>query len=120
MATIAPVMQHQGVRVAVIGLVNMLNSGGAVVGCTLQPTGNQSSPGQSRSHSGNGSNSSSNSSCQLNLVVKGHGKLLLYSNVAPASVTADLGSMPSRYEAGGRLEVSLAGEHLQQNVVIMW
>lgn len=115
-ATIAHVMQHQHVEAAVIGLSNMLNGGGAILGCSLQ---NSHQSGSKQSSSGN--NNSSQSSVQLNLVIKGHGTLLLYSNCAPSSVTAELGSLPFDYDqAKGRLTVSLAGEHLQQDVVVSW
>ena len=115
-ATIAPVMQHQHVEAAVVGLSNMLNGGGAILGCSFQD------PDQSGSkQSSSGNNNGSQLSVQLGLVIKGHGTLLLYSNRAPSSVTAELGSLPFDYDqAKGRLTVSLAGEHLQQDVVVSW
>ena len=120
MLTVAPVIQHQGLRVAVIGLVNMLNSGGAILGCNLQSVSGTASTDQSRSQSGNGSSSSS-TECKLDLVVKGHGTLMLYCNNRPQSVSADLGGFPFDYDsATGRLTVSLAGEHLQHQVVFSW
>ncbi len=119
MLTVAPVIQHQGLRVAVIGLVNMLNSGGAILGCNLQSVSGTTSTDQSRSQSGNGSSSST--ACKLDLVVKGHGTLMLYCNNRPQSVSADLGGFPFEYDpATCRLTVSLTGEHLQQQVVFSW
>ncbi len=121
MLTVAPVIQHQGLKVAVIGLVNMLNSGGAILGCNLQSVSGTTSTDQSRSQSGNGSSSSSSTECKLDLVVKGHGTLMLYCNDRPQSVSADLGGFPFDYDsATGRLTVSLTGEHLQQQVVLRW
>ncbi len=119
MLTVARVIQHEGLRVAVIGLVNMLNSGGAILGCNLQSVNGITSTDQSRSQSGNGSSSSTE--CKLDLVVKGHGPLMLHCNNRPKSVRADLGGFPFDYDsATGRLTVSLTGEHLQQQVVFRW
>jgi hypothetical protein len=117
--TVAPVIQHQGLKVAVIGLVNMLNSGGAILGCKLQSVTGTTSTDQSRLRSGNGSSRSTE--CKLDLVIKGHGTLMLYCNDRPQSVSADLGGFPFDYDsATGRLTVSLTGEHLQQQVVLRW
>lgn len=111
MVTIAPVLQHQGIRAAAVGLSNMLNSGGAVLSCSLH------SPSQDSSPPGNGHSSS----CQLDLAVKGHGILLLYSNAAPSAVHADSCKLPFEYDdQSGRLVVSLSGERLQQHVVVVW
>jgi len=120
--TVAPVVQHHDLKVAAVGLVNMLNCGGAVLGCNMQSASSQTSLSQSQSRSGNGSSSSSNdSSCQLDLIVKGHGTLMLYSNRPPQSIAADLGSFPFEYDATcGKVTVSLTGEHLQQHVAIRW
>ena len=108
MLTIAPVLQHEGVRAAAVGLSNMLNSGGAVLSCSLH------SPSQD---TGNGHSSS----CQLDLVVKGHGTLLLYSDASPSSVHADSCKLPFEYnDESGRLMVILSGERLQQHVVVAW
>ena len=122
MLTVAPVIQHQSLKVSVIGLVNMLNSGGAILGCNLLSVSGTTSTDQSRSQSGNGSSSSGSSTeCKLDLVIKGHGTLMLYCNGRPQSVSADLGSFPFDYNsATGRLTVSLTGEHLQQQVVLRW
>lgn len=120
MLTVAPVIQRQGLRVAVIGLVNMLNSGGAILGCNLQSVSGTTSTDQSRLQSGNGSSSSS-TECKLDLVVKGHGTLMLYCSDRPQSVSTDLGGFPFDYDsAKGRLTVSLTGEHLQQQVAFRW
>lgn len=109
--TISPVLQHQDIRAAAVGLSNMLNSGGAVLSCSLHPPSQDSSP------PGNGHSTS----CQLDLVVKGHGTLLLYSNASPSSVHADSCKLPFEYDdQSGRLMVSLSGEHLQQHVAVMW
>ena len=109
--TITPVLQHEGVRAAAVGLSNMLNSGGAVLSCSLH------SPSQDSSPPGNGRSSL----CQLDLVVKGHGTLLLYSNASPSSVQADSCNLPFQYDdERGRLMVSLSGERLQQHVVVAW
>ena len=111
MVTIAPVLQHQGIKAAAVGLSNILNSGGAVLSCSLH------SPSQDSSPAGNGRNSSS----QLDLAVKGHGMLLLYSNASPSSVHADSCKLPFEYDdQSGRLVVSLSGERLQQHVVVVW
>lgn len=109
--TIAPVLQHRGIRAAAVGLSNMLNSGGAVLCCSLhQPSQDSSPPGKEHS-----------SSCQFDLDVKGHGTLLLYSNASPSSVHADSCKLPFEYDdQSGRLMVSLSGEHLQQHVVVVW
>lgn len=109
--TVAPVLQHQGIRAAAVGLSNMLNSGGAVLSCSLH------SPSQSESLPGNGRSSS----CQLDLVVKGHGTLLMYSNASPSSVHVHSCNLPFEYDdQSGRLTVSLNGEHLQQDVTVVW
>lgn len=82
-----------------------------MLSCNLQ------SPSQSKSLPGNGRSSS----CELSLVVKGHGTLLLYSNAAPSSVHADSCSLPFQYDdQSGRLTVSLSGERLQQDVAVVW
>lgn len=109
--TISPVLQHQDIRAAAVGLSNMLNSGGAVLSCSLHSLSQDSSP------PGNGHSTS----CQLDLIVKGHGTLLLYSNTSPASVHADSCKLPFEYDdQSGRLMVSLSGEHLQQHVAVVW
>lgn len=114
-------IQYQGLKVAVIGLVNMLNSGGAILGCNLQSVSGTKSTDQSRLQSGNGSSSNSSTDCKLDLVIKGHGTLMLYCNDRPQSVSADLGDFPFDHDsATGRLTMSLAGEHLQQQVVFRW
>ncbi|DBA91995.1 TPA: hypothetical protein ACH3X2_003884 [Trebouxia sp. C0005] len=119
--TVAPMIQYQGLKVAVIGLVNMLNSGGAILGCNLQSVSGTKSTDQSRLQSGNGSSSNSSTDCKLDLVIKGHGTLMLYCNDRPQSVSADLGDFPFDHDsATGRLTMSLAGEHLQQQVVFRW
>ena len=111
MVTITPVLQHQGVRAAALGLSNMLNSGGAVLSCHLH------SSSQNKSLHGNGHNSS----CQLDVTVKGHGTLLLYSDSSPSSVHANSCTLPFEYdEQSGRLAVPLSGEHLQQDVTVVW
>lgn len=113
--TVAPVLQHHDIRTAAVGLSNMLNCGGAVLSCSLHSLSSQhSSPGSS---SGNGHSSK----CQLDLLVKGHGNLLLYSNASPSSVVADSCKVPFEYQdKNGRLTVSLSGEHLQQHVSVVW
>lgn len=89
----------------------MLNCGGAVLSCSLHSSSQNSSP------PGNGYSTS----CQLDLVVKGHGTLLLYSNASPSSVHADSCKLPFEYnDQSGRLMVSLGGEHLQQHVELVW
>ena len=89
----------------------MLNSGGAVLSCSLQSSVQDSaSPGDGHS-----------SSCQFDVDVKGHGALLLYSNASPSSVHADSCKLPFEYDdQSGRLVVSLSGERLQQHVVVVW
>ena len=75
------------------------------------------SPSQNKSLPGNGRNSS----CQLDLIVKGHGTLLLYSDSSPSSVHAYSCTLPFEYdEQSGRLVVPLSGEHLQQDVTVVW
>ena len=109
--TVTPILQHQGIRAAAVGLSNMLNSGGAVLGCSLHL------PSQGGSLPGNGHSNR----CQLDLVMKGHGKLLLYSNASPSSVHADSCKLPFEYDdQSGRLTVPLSGERLQQQVVVVW
>lgn len=111
MVTVTPVLQHQGVRAAAVGLSNMLNCGGAVLSCSLHaPSQSQSLPGNGRS-----------SSCQMDLVLKGHGSLLMYSSASPSSVHADSCSLPFKYDdQSGRLTVLLSGERLQQDVTVVW
>ena len=117
MVTVAPVLQHGDLRTAVVGLSNMLNPGGAVLSCSLHSANEQTSSGQAKSASENGSSHN----CQLDLTVKGHGLLLLYSSAPPSSVVADACKLPFDYhDQSGRLTVSLSGERLQQHCVIMW
>ena len=114
-ATIAPVMHHQDIQVAVVGLTNMLNGGGAIVGCSWQDS--QSSQSSSASNDQN----SSNASAKLDLIIKGHGSLLLHSNCKPSSVKADSSNVPFEYDqAKGKVVVSLEGQHLQQHVAVSW
>lgn len=117
-------IQHQDLEVAVVGLSNMLNSGGAILGCSLQSTHGHSNMDQSRAHSGNGSSNNGGSSsrgCQLELTVKGHGTLMLYCNHVPQSVSADCGDLSYDNDpACGKVTVALTGEHLQQQVVFKW
>lgn len=118
--TIAPLMHQAHVAVAVIGLSNMLNCGGAVLACHLSaPQISSKSDIKSGHDSGNGKSPV----CQLQLSVKGHGNLMLYSNKSPSAMSVGGRSVQHTYDIdSGELSVTLQGdaEELQHQIVIEW
>ena len=117
-------MRQAQIAVGVIGLSNMLNCGGAVVACDLLAA-HDISKHETKSNTGNGKNHSNGKSpiCQLQLMVKGHGNLMLYSNQPPSAVSVGGEQVIHTHEIdSGELAVSLDGsaEELQHEVVIEW
>ena len=116
MVTIAPVIHARSLAVAVIGLSNMLNSGGAIQACELTSAAADAAGSRSKQ------STDSDSGCQLQLVVKGHGTLLLYSSKAPSAVMADSQKAVSytHDSNSGELNITMQGEDLEQEVVVTW
>lgn len=113
--TIAPVMHTAGLAVAVIGLRNMLNSGGAIQACELTSATVESAGARSKQ------SSDSQPGCQLQLVVKGHGTLLLYSSQPPSAVMAgDQQALYTHDTDSGELNITVQGEDLEQDIVVNW
>ena len=99
--TVAPVFSVAvGFQVACIGLINMLNAGGAVLDVKL---GNASS-----------------GSAQCEVLVKGFGQLLFFVSAAPTRVTLNDRDLRFEYdERGKRLLVSVSEASELQNVVLL-
>lgn len=97
--TVAPVHSvAMGFQIACIGLVNMLNAGGAVLDVKLGST--------------------RNGSAQCEVLVKGFGQLLFYATAAPNQVTSNSKSLKFEYE-GKRLMIDMPNAPGLQNVVLV-
>ena len=120
MVTVAPMLRSAQIAVAVIGLSNLLNCGGAIVSCELLSAHDISKrKTDSKSHRSNGKSPI----CRLQLLVKGHGKLLLYSSLPPSVVSVGGEKVVHTHEFdSGELALTLKGdaEELHHEVVIEW
>ena len=99
--TVTPVLSVAvGFKVACIGLINMLNAGGAVMDVKL--------------------GTASSGSVQLEVLVKGSGQLLLYATSAPSHVTSSDMVLKFEYaEQSKRLLVDLPEASELQNTVLV-
>lgn len=105
--TIAPVVSHNGVQFAPIGLINMLNPGGAVMSVKYDSTVHRwySSPPQRGS---NRTGQSQNVSMTAHVEVKGAGSFVAYCSRLPLSCRIMDREVSFNYdEATGKLTVQL-------------
>ena len=116
--TMAPIMQLQELRFAPLGLMNMLNPGGAVLSCQLGPASSSAPerPGPEDEVS------SSGDLVAAQLSVQGNGSLLLYSSQRPRDVLVE--GLPRDWQhkaESGALTVQLdAGESVHKQVQVIW
>ena len=114
----APIMQLQGVRFAPLGLMNMLNPGGAVLSCQLSPGSSSASKGPGREEEV----VSSSASAVAELSVRGNGSLLFYSSEQPRDVLVE--GLPRDWQHNaddGALTVQLdMGESVYKRVQVLW
>ena len=120
MVTVAPMLRSAQIAVAVIGLSNLLNCGGAILSCELLSAHDVSQrKTNSTSHRSNGKSPM----CRLQLLIKGHGSLLLYSSQPPSAVSVGGEKVVHTHEIdSGELAITLEGdaEELHHEVVIEW
>ena len=115
--TIAPIVSHNNVEVAPIGLVNMLNPGGAVLSAEYDPTIRQwhanakqrsSDASSSMASRQNGDGAWPQVALTVRLEVKGAGEFVAFCSRQPLSCKVMDRDVQFAYDAGvGRLSLHL-------------